>query len=266
MMQSRYLGAISAVVFIYISISANAALHGRLPATTGGTDYQAAYDDVLDITWVTNAALSGINTWDDQVDWASNLNYLGFTDWRLASMSVSAPVGSLPDTTVTTSVVNCSSATELACRDNELEYMFYHNMGGSFLDDKRGDQTIGDVTLTGVKTVYWSGTEFNSSNAWYFIFSIGLQGNYDKSFSNYGWAVRAGDVSAVPYIGDGDLAPLNDPDGAINAGDVLVAARITFGLVTAGELQLAHGDVYPPGNPDGVINLQDLILITQMAL
>ncbi len=69
-----------------------------------------------------------------------------------------------------------------------------------------------------------------------------------------------------PDIGDGDLAPLNAPDGVVNAADVLVATRITLGLLAAGPQQLAHGDVYPPGNPDGVINLQDLILITKIAL
>ena len=83
----------------FISLSANAALHGRLPLTPGGTDYQAAYDDVLKITWLTNAALSGPGTWDSQVAWAADLastNYLGFDGWRLASMSVAAglPTGS----------------------------------------------------------------------------------------------------------------------------------------------------------------------------
>lgn len=65
---------------LLLATSAHAALQGRAPATPGGTDYRAAYDDVLDITWVTNAALSGLGNWDDQVDWAANLQYLGFDD------------------------------------------------------------------------------------------------------------------------------------------------------------------------------------------
>ncbi|MEE9343542.1 MAG: choice-of-anchor B family protein [Gammaproteobacteria bacterium] len=63
---------------------------------------------------------------------------------------------------------------------------------------------------------------------------------------------------------DGDLAPLGAPDGFINAADVLIATRITLGILTAAELQLAHGDVYPPGAPDGMINIQDLLQIMQM--
>ncbi|MGB0909887.1 MAG: hypothetical protein ACPGYT_05950 [Nitrospirales bacterium] len=46
------------------------------------------YDDVLDITWTQNAGLSGVNTWDNQVDWAANLSILDtvrnvtYDDWR----------------------------------------------------------------------------------------------------------------------------------------------------------------------------------------
>jgi lysophospholipase L1-like esterase len=63
---------------------------------------------------------------------------------------------------------------------------------------------------------------------------------------------------------DGDLAPLGAPDGQVNAGDYLLALRITLGLLTVTSPQLAHGDLYPPGAPDGVINIQDLILLQQL--
>ena len=76
MKKSRMLGAVCAVLFSFITVSANATLHGRLPLTPGGTDYQAAYDDVLNITWVTNAALSGPNNWDAQVAWAARRLFL----------------------------------------------------------------------------------------------------------------------------------------------------------------------------------------------
>ena len=148
MNRSRLLCVITACLLISgIFSSAEAALVSRL----GG---QAAYDDVLNITWITDAALSGRGTWDEQVVWAENFTLGGFDDWRLASMSVTAgfPTG------VATSVVDCNVATELACRDNELGYMFYHNLGGSFDDNLQGNHTIGDVTLTGILNPYWSGT------------------------------------------------------------------------------------------------------------
>lgn len=65
---------------------------------------------------------------------------------------------------------------------------------------------------------------------------------------------------------DADLAPLNAPDGNINAADLLIAIKIVLNQIPVENSQLAHGDVYPPGNPDGEINTQDLILITKMVL
>ncbi len=39
---------------------------------------------------------------------------------------------------------------------------------------------------------YWSGTEFNSSNAWNFNFDNGNQNNDDKNNALLAWAVRPG--------------------------------------------------------------------------
>jgi hypothetical protein len=189
MKKFHLLGAVCAVLLTLITASANAALFSRL----GG---QAAYDDVLNITWITNAGLSGLNDWNNQVAWASDLNYLGFDDWRLASISVAA---GLP-TGTSTSVVFCSEATELACRDNELGYMFYQNLGGGIFDDLTGTQTVGDVTLTDIQSSYWSGTEAESIfySAWFLTFVEGFQNDIDKNSSMYGWAVRSGDTVPVP--------------------------------------------------------------------
>jgi hypothetical protein len=190
MKKSQLLSAVSAVLFALLTISANASLVGRLPLTPGGTDYQAAYDDVLEITWLTNAGLSSLGNWDNRVGWADGLdtaNYLGVDGWRLASMDVNSD----------TAVVDCDGATELACRDNELGYMYWQNMGGTG-SSKTGDQTVDGVLLTDVQSGYWSGSEFDSSFAWSFGFGSGFQGVRDKNVNVYGWAVRSGDVSAVP--------------------------------------------------------------------
>ena len=125
-----------------VVMPAEATLMSRL----GG---DAAYDDMLDITWLTDADLSGPGTWQNQLDWIAGLNssnHLGFNDWRLASMSVAA---GLPTGTAA-SVIDCSTIWPLLCQDNELGYMFYHNLGGSSADDLTGDRTVGDVTLTNV--------------------------------------------------------------------------------------------------------------------
>ncbi len=44
-----------------------------------------------------------------------------------------------------------------------------------------------------VQSNYWSGTEFDSNNAWNFNFNNGNQNNDNKNNNNHGWAVRAGE-------------------------------------------------------------------------
>ena len=162
------------------------------------------YDNVLNITWLQDAnyaQTSGFDTdgmmnWANANAWAANLVYQGFSDWRLASMSVA---GGLP-TGAAASVVDCSTATEVACRDNEYGYMFYQNLNGAAGNNKTGSQ-LGDggVTLNNIQFVYWSGTEFapNAVFAWDFFFLNGDQRSDNKFFSLFGWAVRPGDSLAT---------------------------------------------------------------------
>lgn len=68
--------------------------------------------------------------------------------------------------------------------------------------------------------------------------------------------------TGTPILADGDLAPWDNPDGMVNAADVLIATQLVLGLRTPGNLQYAHGDM----NADSVIDVADLILIIQTAL
>lgn len=142
------------------------------------------YDDVLNITWLQNASAGGNKTWKEAVKWASELKYQGFGDWRLPSVSVSSgvPLGA------TANPVDCSTATELACRDNELGYMYYHYLGG------RGNNLTGDQGLfQNIQTSHWSGTE-SPGGVWIFVFRYGGQSEELKGFGDAVWAVRSGDV------------------------------------------------------------------------
>jgi len=68
--------------------------------------------------------------------------------------------------------------------------------------------------------------------------------------------------TGTPLIADGDLAPWDNPDGLINAADVLIATQLVLGQRIPGALQFAHGDM----NADSVIDVADLILITKAVL
>ena len=198
MRRSYLAGALWTALLMCVTQPAGAVLLGRLPLTPGGTDFQAAYDDVLNVTWVTDASLIGVSSWRDQVAWVSDLNYLGFNDWRLASASVTAgvPTGS------TSSVIDCMTATELACRDNELAYMYRYNLGG-IGNNLTGNQTVGDVTLTNIQSDYWSGTWLagteNLTNPiiYGFTYYYGYQGTICDNCLSRGWALRDGDIGEV---------------------------------------------------------------------
>ena len=66
-------------------------------------------------------------------------------------------------------------------------------------------------------------------------------------------------VVGIQHFKDGDLAPWDNPDGMINAADVMIATQLVLGQRTPGTLQYAHGDM----NSDGVINTADLLLIAR---
>ena len=192
------------------------------------------YDDVLDITWTQNAGLSGEALWETQVTWADELSIVDtvrggvWDDWRMASMSVSGgvPTGSA------SSVVDCSSASELACQDNELGYMYYYNLGGD-----KGDSLLGDQgPFTNIVHDYWSGTEnagFTAS-AWFMGLGDGENGEDSKVGDPFfAWAVRTGDVGPPP----GDVAP---PPVTLPPEVPLPAAAWLFGSGLIGLIGVAR--------------------------
>lgn len=143
------------------------------------------FDDVLNITWLQNAKYGGNKKWEEAVEWAANLEYQGYDDWRLPSMSVSSGV----PTGTTASPIDCSTATELECRDNELGYMYFHNLGG------KANQVLGNQGfIQNIQRVYWSGTE-SPGGVWVFTFNYGGMAEELKAFGDAVWAVRPGDVA-----------------------------------------------------------------------
>ena len=93
------------------------ALAGSASATLLDRGPNLVYDDVLNITWTRNANLgSSLVVWADAMTWAANLVYGGFDDWRLPYSSVSRGVAE------PFIAVDCATAPELACRDNEMGY------------------------------------------------------------------------------------------------------------------------------------------------
>ena len=228
----------TAVLLALLSTTAQAALHSRL----GGA---AAYDDVLNITWLTDAGVRGRDSWDNQLAWGAGLNaanHLGFDDWRLASMSV---VAGLP-TGLADTVADCSTLWPPLCQDNELGYMFFHNLGGVTGEDLTGDRTVDGVTLTNIQAIYWSGTESGITNSWMYHFDIGFGVWSPKNANRFAWAVRQGD----------SIAPDSDGDGVPDAVDNCVAVANPDQYDSNGD---GFGNLCDPDlNNDNIVNFTDL--------
>ena len=191
------------------------------------------YDTVLDITWLQDAnyaSTSGYDrcdifggcdgdaycevnsgcdedfdpskmTWAQAVKWADQLNYQGFDDWRLASISVSSgiPTGKIESLA---SIVNCYVESEEACRDNEFGYMFRHNLGGELGTSLEGDQTSVDgVEFHNIQYGYWSNSAFlDFRDAFIFFFGGGAYIDASMTTRWAAWAVRDGDVNDVQCV------------------------------------------------------------------
>ncbi len=185
MKRSHLIGALGALLSTIITLPAYAALTGVLPATTGGTDWQAYYDDDLDITWAADADINGLDTWANQNTWVAGLTIGGVSGWRL-------PTTAQPDSSCSNQTGVPPQGFGLGCTGSEMGHLF----------NVEGISVAAPSPFSNVQSnLYWSGTEFapNPANAWFFNFFNGSQSAGDKDGSSFvAWAVHSGNVGAVP--------------------------------------------------------------------
>lgn len=222
MNKSRLFGTLfGSVLSLFVTTIANAALVGVLPATSGGTDYQAYYDDVTDVTWLADANAAGRMTWADANTWAAGLDINGVTGWRLPDTlqpdpscdSQNDPGGSFP---VQGSGYNCTGS--------ELGNLFYNVLGGTaHVSITTTHNSNYDLFSNVQSDLYWAATEYapDISFAWGFYFGNGNQG-YDPKSSDiiYAWAVHDGnaDVDTDGVPNHLDQCP-DTPSGAVVNSD-----------------------------------------------
>jgi hypothetical protein len=176
------------------------------------------YDDHLNITWLQDANYAktsgydadGKMNWTGATTWAANLVYGGYSDWRLPT-TVDGPYVKGYDGT-TTGGFNITSS--------EMGYMYYVNLANKGYYGTSGppgpqpgwtptpnatftDGNGNTVSFQNLQSdIYWSGTEYSAfpDSAWWFGTGGGPQEYVaPKDFYNFfAWAVRPGDVTAVP--------------------------------------------------------------------
>jgi len=133
---------------------------------------------------------TGTMTWWGAQAWANNLSLGGYTDW------------SLPTTVPAVEGYNQTGS--------QMGDLFYNQLGGVAGNSIATTHNDNYNLFTNVQHVYWSGSEYAPfpNDAWTFFPTdgYGYQGFSVKypqiwSIPTYAWAVRSGDVAAVPVPG-----------------------------------------------------------------
>jgi hypothetical protein len=207
--KSRLLCAFGACAFFYFPVSANAALETIILDTTldiywAGDGNFLARDELTDsrVSEIITAVGSidghtlttddfvksgpqdlynGTMTWWGATAWADQLSYGGFDDWRLPNMDVNGDG----------IVVDCDTASEQACRDNEYGYLHKYD----------GITAPSPSPFTNVEGRNWSLTESDTDRAWFFGFFNTIPPDYQmntdlKGNTHFALAVR--DATVVP--------------------------------------------------------------------
>lgn len=176
-MKFRLFGVVGACAFTFVTLSAEAALVSRLNG-------HAVYDTDLGITWLADANYAqtsgydtdGMMTAQDARTWAAQLEFGGFSDWRLPmSDGQSFRFGCLPS----------------ECDGSELSHLLN--------SESAGLELFSNIQ----QTYYWYGTDYPSNPGFppssYFYHVGTASQNYSYNTAEYyAFAVRDGDVSAVP--------------------------------------------------------------------
>lgn len=172
------------------------------------------YDTTLNVTWLADIGVAqgsafdlfgnGAVNWDGAVAWAGSLVYGGFSDWRLPTLNPADtscafaidPGGGFP-----------VQHAGFDCTGGELTHLFTVDLGvagatsiaARFNPTAEQDANLALFSAGLPAAGYWSGTPYapDTSMAWLYDASAGIQGNTFKSNAALVLAVRDGDVAAA---------------------------------------------------------------------
>lgn len=191
-----------------VAMPSQAALQGRNLDGNLAT-YEAYYDTSLNITWLADANLAATNSfgvsnisstggmsWDTAQNWIGAMNaanYLDYNDWRLPTT---------PQIDPTCGSQSGGVSYGVGCTGSEMGHLFYTELGGAAGNSITLTHNANYAIFQNVQAdYYWSGSGYPPNNAyhkWAFIMSDGYQYWYLPSLELSAWAVRDGDVAAIP--------------------------------------------------------------------
>lgn len=151
------------------------------------------YDSASNLTWMQDAGSSGTLSWDAASAWVDQLSWGGFDDWRLP---VVRPVNGISLNLDYSDDGSTDGGINTAGLNSELGHLFYTSLGNQAAT---GLSQAGPFTHT-QNFAYWTGTAspYGAEEALHFFTAFGDQGSSLKVNEYFVWAVRDGDVLAVP--------------------------------------------------------------------
>jgi hypothetical protein len=187
----------------------------------GNGQIDAFYDTVLDVTWLRDADVNGIMFLPDAQTWAANLEFGGYTDWRLPTMVDTGERGC----DWAYGGTDCGYNVQTGNRRrvfSEMAHLFDVTLGNTSYCNTAGecDQPGWGLSNTGDfvnlhEYFYWIGTPYGPGGVfgWYYYTPTIYQAYGVKTLGMYAMAVRDGDVAptqvtVVPEPATGLLMPL----------------------------------------------------------
>lgn len=160
---------------------------------------EAYYDNVLDITWLAAADLSGQLTWDQAQAWVKALNVNGVTGWRLPTMVDTGE----PGCDYASAGTDCGYNVQTKVGEvvySEMAHLYYATLGNAAITQVGAAGGGNTGPFSGVMNPYWTGLTYApyEGGTWVFLMEDGGQLATDKANAAYAWAVHQGDVSVVP--------------------------------------------------------------------
>ncbi len=188
-MTQKPLFAALALTGLLIGTSAQAELQSRANGTM-------VYDTETNLTWITDASLSGLLSQADAAQWAANLTFGGVSDWRLPTVS---PVNGVALNLDYSEDGSTDVGLNIAGKNAELGYLYHVSLGNTSAGLANAGPFTGLVDPNNaLGPVFWTGTASEPGWGLSFFMGMGSQEPLFATESGYAWAVRVGDVAAVP--------------------------------------------------------------------
>lgn len=190
-------------IIILCALLLSASTHAQLIDRGSGL----IYDSDLDATWLMDANYAmtsgydsdGLMTKQESIDWASQLQYAGFSNWSLPTVFDQNPSGCVA---VLFSGGDCGFNVDTST--GEMAHLFYDELGNiAFFDvNGNGPQTGYGLSNTSYfnnleSYVYWAVPDQNTITAWTFNFENGNQAVHNDGDEFYALAIHNGDIGAV---------------------------------------------------------------------